>query len=73
MMLAWTPFLHPLPLNDAWLLLILPMVAAIAIVYKTIKLKDMAELPREAVKLSAQIVAFMAIAATGLWLLTELM
>jgi len=70
---AWTPFLHPLPMNDAWLLMMLPMVAAIAIVYKTIKLKDMAKLPREVAKLSLQIIAFMAVAAALLWVLTDFM
>jgi hypothetical protein len=41
----------------------------VAIVYKTIKLPDLSNLPRQATVLAAQIVAFMILAAIALWLL----
>lgn len=70
--LGYTPFLEPIPVGEYWLLLLLPLVAAISVVYKTIKVRDLSRLPREALQLSGTIVAFMVLAAAGLWLLTEL-
>jgi len=70
--LAYLPFVHPLPLDTYWLLLMPPMVLAIAIVYKAIKLDDLAELPKQAMFLTAQILAFMVLAAAALWLLSEI-
>jgi len=70
---AWTPFLHPLSLGEWWPVLLLPMVFAIATVYKTLKLEDLSHLPRDAALLSLQIIAFMAVAAAGLWVLTVLL
>jgi hypothetical protein len=70
---GYRPFLDPLPLDTYWLLLLPPLVLAIAVIYKTIKLDDLAQLPRQALFLAGQIVAFMALAAAALWLITELM
>lgn len=70
-LLAYVPFRDPVPIDQYWLLLLLPLVVAIALVYKAIKVTDLSRLPREAAVLSAQIVAFMVLAAAGLWLLTE--
>lgn len=71
-LLAYIPLLDPLPLDGWWLVLMLPLTLAISVVYKTIKLDDLDQLPRQAVVLWGQIVAFMILAAAGLWLLTEL-
>lgn len=70
--IAYMPLRDPLPVGDYWLLLLLPLVIAISVVYKTIKLHDLSRLPREAAVLAGQIIAFMVLAAAGLWLLTEL-
>jgi hypothetical protein len=70
--LAVRLLLEPLPLDDYWLVLLLPLSIAIAVVYKTIKLDDLTRLPRQASYLAAQIVAFMVLAAAALWLMTEL-
>jgi hypothetical protein len=69
---AYRPFLEPLRLDSYWLLLMLPLVIAISMAYKAIKLDNLAYLPREAAFLAVQIMAFMAMAAASLWLLTEL-
>ena len=50
----------------------MPLAIAISVAYKAIKLDDLAHLPREATFLAVQIIAFMAMAAASLWLLTEL-
>jgi len=70
----YTPFLDPLPLDTYWLALLPPLVLAIAIVYKAIRLNDaeLKGLPKAAVSLAVQIVIFMVLAAAGLWLLTEI-
>lgn len=68
----YVPFVVPLRIDAYWLLLLLPLVVAIAITYKTIKLDDLSRLSREATLLSLQIVIFMVLAAVTLWLLTEL-
>jgi hypothetical protein len=71
-LLAYRPFLEPLPLDTYWLLLLPPLVLAVSVVYKTIKLEDLAELPGQALFLSGQIIAFMILAAAALWMITEL-
>ena len=70
--LAYRPFLDPLHIESYWILLLLPLVLCISIVYKAIKIDQLERLPREALRLSAQIVAFMVLAAAALWLLTAM-
>ncbi len=69
---AWRPLLDPLPLESHWLWMTLPMALAIAIVYKAIKLEDLARLPRQALVLAVQFVFVMALAAMALWVVSEL-
>ncbi len=71
--LAYRPLLDPIPIDDVYLLLLLPLIVVIAIVYKTIKLPDLHMLPKQAAYLSVQILVFLILAAAALWLLTELM
>ncbi len=71
LLLAYRPFLDPLPLDAYWFGLLPPMAVAVAVVYKTIKVDDLRQLPRAALVLSVQIVAFMILCAAALWLLTE--
>lgn len=67
---AWRPFLDPIPLDDVWLILLVPMVIAIAVVYKTIKTENLKTLARESANLSLQIGLFMVAAAVILWAVT---
>ena len=71
-LLAYRPFLEPLPLDASWLVLLVPMVIAISVVYKTIKVRDLRKVPQQAALLAAQIVLFMVAAAAILWIVTEL-
>lgn len=68
----WRPLLDPLPMDQYYLVFLVPLVVVIAIVYKTIKMEDLTRLPRAAAILSGQILVFLALAAVALWLLTEL-
>lgn len=67
--LGYRPLLDPIPVDDYWLVLLLPLVFAISLVYKAIKLDDLTHLPRQSIYLAGQIVAFMFLAATALWLM----
>lgn len=70
MLLAYRPFLEPLPIDAWWLWLAVPLVVGVAVVYKTIKLPELSRLPREAATLAGQVLVFMAMAAGLLSLLT---
>ena len=69
-LLAWTPFLEPLP--DAqhwWWVLVLPMALGVALSYKAIRTKDLARYPRDVASMTLQIVAAVVVIAVGLHLL----
>ncbi len=72
-LLAYRPFLEPLPVDDYWLWLLIPLVVVICLIYKTVKNDDLRKLPRQTLNLSAQVLIFMALAAAGLWLATQLL
>ena len=69
--LAYIPFLDPLPIDPFWLLLMIPLVVLVSAIYKTIRVDDLATLPREAMWMSIQIIAFMIVAAMVVWAMTE--
>jgi hypothetical protein len=73
MLWAYRPLLEPIMIDRYWLVLLLPLVVAIAVVYKTIKIDNLKQLPRQAALLAAQIIVFMILAAIALWLITELL
>ncbi len=64
--LAYRPFLDPLPVWDAWYLLILPLCIGIAVVWKSIKCRSMRDVPREAAVLLFWILGGFAAAAAAL-------
>jgi hypothetical protein len=68
LILAWTPFLNPLPLwNDSrWPWLIIPLCAGVSIVYKSIKCASMKSVPREAASITLVCILVMATAAFAL-------
>jgi hypothetical protein len=68
--LAWTPFLQPAPgVQHWWWLLVLPMALGVAMAYKAIRVRTLAEWPGAVLKMSLQIVAAMVGIAVGLYLL----
>ena len=68
---AW--FEHPmqLPADDRLVWLILPLCVAVAVVYKTIRVKSLRRLPWEIALLVGYMVAGLAVLAAGLWLVQE--
>jgi hypothetical protein len=69
----WRPFLVPIPLGGLWPLTVLPLVVAIAVVYKALKLDDVRQWPGQILRLTGQILAFMVLAAVAIWLVTKIM
>lgn len=71
---AWRPFLDPMRLHEPWqaLLLLPPLVVAVALVYKTLKLPTLHRLGWETLQLSFYILGLMAVAAVALWAVVEL-
>lgn len=67
------PFFQPLPVWDHWPWLLLPLCVAVAVVYKSIKCRRMAQVPREATVLTLWILCGMGAAALVLVLAVKLM
>lgn len=65
---AWTPFLDPVAIwsNAVWPWLIVPLAAAVSIVYKSIKCRRMSQVPREAAVIFSLILVGMVSAAVVL-------
>ena len=67
--LAFTPFLDPLPIwspDWLWMLLLIPLCAGVAVVYKAVKCEKVGRIPREAAILFITIILGMAFAAAAL-------
>jgi hypothetical protein len=71
-LLAYRPFLDPLPVWDYWFLLILPLCAAVTIVYKSIKCRSMSQVPGEAAHILILILLGFAASGAALWGLIKL-
>lgn len=76
--LAYRPFLDPLPIwrLPAWMwmpLLLIPLTAGVAIVYKSIKCNRMAKVPRQSAGLTLWILIFMFASAVALTLLVRVL
>ena len=64
--LAFRPFLEPLPVWNWPYALIVPLVVCVAVVWKSIKCRRMADVPREAAVLLAWVIGGFAAAAAAL-------
>jgi hypothetical protein len=70
-LLAYTPFLHPIPVWDYWLWLLVPLTVGVSIVYKSMKCRNMSDVPREAAQIAVLILLGMAAAAALLWVIVR--
>lgn len=71
--LAYTPFVTPLPVWDYWMALLLPLIVLFSVGYKAIKCGTMAEVPRETAQIAVLIVLGMIAAAFALWGIVRVM
>ena len=69
---AFRPFWQPLPVWDQWYLLLLPLCVGISVVYKSIKCREMRQVPREAAVIFVMILLGMALAGGVLLLIVRL-
>ena len=70
-LLAYRPFLDPLPVWNYWYLLILPLCAGVFVVYKSMKCRTMKQVPAEAAMLLVWLILSFAAAAVGLMALVN--
>jgi hypothetical protein len=71
--LAYTPFVTPLPIWNWWYVLLIPLSAAVAVVYKAIKIHSMREVPRHALVITLWIIFGMIAAAVVLGALVRIL
>ena len=71
--LAYTPFIDPLPAWNFWMALIVPLTVGVSIAYKSIKCRSMSQVPREATQISILILIGMAAAALVIWWIVRAM
>jgi hypothetical protein len=72
--LAWTPFLQPMPggwRDSVWPWFMLPLCLAVSVVYKSIKCESMRHVPRQAVEITVWIILGMGGAAALLAILVR--
>lgn len=68
--LAWTPFVQPAPEVDRWWwLLVIPTAVGVSLAYKATRTADLAQMPRDVLRMSVQIILAMAGIALFLYLL----
>lgn len=53
---GYTPFVSPMPIWDYWYVLLLPLSAAVAVVYKAIRLPTMRDVPWQAFVITVWII-----------------
>ena len=70
-LLAYRPFLDPLPIWDYWFVLIIPLCVAVAIVYKSMKCRTMSLVPKEAGAIVLWIIGGFSAAAVVLMVLVN--
>ena len=70
---AYVPFMQPLPAWDVWYLLAVPLCAAVSVVYKSIRVRNMRKVPLEAAQATGWVLLGLVTAAAVLVAIVELM
>ena len=69
-MIAWTPFFHPIIIRaDAVLWLVLPLILSVAVIYKTIRARDLRRLPIQVLGAVVYMVVGLSALCALLWLI----
>lgn len=71
--LAYTPFLDPLNLHDAWWLTLVPLALGISVVYKAVRLRDLKGYWGQVFMMTVQIVLGIIGISAALFLLSEVL
>ena len=70
-MIAWKLFVEPIELGSGHIWLVLPLCAALAVVYKTIRVKHLKDLPLAILGLWAYLLVGLVILGLSFYLLLE--
>jgi hypothetical protein len=70
-LLAYTPFIDPIPAHGVWYLLIIPLTFLLAMAYKSVRVADIKEFWPNALTMWIQTLAGMIALAVFTWLLVE--
>lgn len=57
--LAWRPFLDPMPIEDGWFLLLIPLALLVSLGYKAVRVGDMSRYWREVAIMTVQVILAM--------------
>lgn len=69
--LAWRPFLDPLGLHAYWWVFLIPLSLLISVAYKAVRVKDLAEFPRQAAVMTGQIIVAMILLGAAAFLFLQ--
>jgi len=70
-MMSWQVFFNPMQLGAGHVWLVLPLCAVAGVVYKTIRVKHLRDLPLQILSLWAYILAGLVLLGAAFWLLLE--
>ena len=68
---GYRPFIDPVNLHQQWYLLLIPMALLLALAYKSVRVVELRELPKQALVMAAQIVFGMIALGFGAYLLVQ--
>jgi hypothetical protein len=71
LVLAWRPFLDPLSLHEYWWAFLIPLSIAVSFTYKAVRVRDMRELPKATLLMSAQVILAMVLLGAAAFILLE--
>ena len=73
-LLAWIPFVEPMPSIGAWWpALLIPLTIGISMIYKALKLPTLEKYVQNVLVMTAQIVGSMILLAVGLYVVVQIM
>ena len=72
-LLAWTPFLAPLPfVQGSWLWLVIPLVFGISMMYKAVRVEHLKDYWKQVAIMTLQVLAAFAGLAIGFFILVQI-
>ena len=71
LVLAWRPFLDPLNLHEYWWAFLIPLSLGVSFTYKAVRVREMRELPRATLLMTAQVILAMVLLGAATFVLLE--
>lgn len=70
-LVAWRPFLDPLPLHNLWWVLLFPLALGVSVAYKAVSVPDMDRYWPQVARMTIQIIVGMLALAAALYVFIE--